>query len=58
MPGCSGGQNSTVERESGLCVCGVQSDFLSPFPYSGDVKILEVGQRGIDNPLSSVITFC
>ncbi len=39
MPGCSGGQNSTVGRESGLCVCGVQSDSLSPFPYSGDVKI-------------------
>ncbi len=27
-------------------VCGVQSDFLSPFPHSGDVKILEVRQGG------------
>ncbi len=34
-------------------VCGVQGDFLSPFPHSGDVKMLEAGQRGTDNPLSS-----
>ncbi len=34
-------------------VCGVQSDFLSPFPHSVDVKFLEVGQSGTDNPLSS-----
>ncbi len=32
---------------------GVQSNFLSPFPHSGGVKFLEVGQRGTDNPLSS-----
>ncbi len=28
-------------------VWGVQRDFLSPFPHSGGVKILEAGQRGI-----------
>ncbi len=33
--------------------CGVQSDFLSLFPHSGDVKILEVGQGGTNIPLSS-----
>ncbi len=31
----------------------VQSDFLSPFPHSGGAKLLEAGQRGTDNPLSS-----
>ncbi len=34
-------------------VCVVQGDFLSSFPHSGDVKILEAGQRGIDTLLSS-----
>ncbi len=33
--------------------CGVQNNFLSPFPHSGDVKILEVGQGGTNIPLSS-----
>ncbi len=35
-------------------VCGVQSDFRSPFPYSGGVKILEVG-HGAPLILSAVI---
>ncbi len=34
-------------------MCVVQGDFLSSFPHSGDVKILEAGQRGIDTLLSS-----
>ncbi len=40
---CSAGQRATVHRES----------FLSHFAHSGDVKIVEAGQRGTDYPLSS-----
>ncbi len=29
-------------------VCGVQSDFLSPFPLSGGIKFLEAGLRGTE----------
>lgn len=56
---CSGGWCSVVpdrrqqfEERVGW-VCGVQSDFLSSFPHSGGVKVLEAGQRGTSNPLSS-----
>ncbi len=50
---CSAGQGATVQRESELGVRGPESDFLRPFPHSGGVKFLEVGQRGTDNPLSN-----
>ncbi len=57
VPGCSGGWFSLTRRQQFKervgRVCGVQSAFLSPFPHSGDVKILEVGQGGTNNPLSS-----
>ncbi len=54
---CFGAQWSVAptrgqQRESELGV-RVQSYFFSPFPHSGDVKFLEAGQGGTDNPLSS-----
>lgn len=42
VTGCSGAQCSVTPARG--WVCGVQSDFLSPFSYSGGVKILKVGQ--------------
>ncbi len=53
VPGCSGGRCSVAQtrrqqlEERVGWVCGVQSDFLSTFPHSGGVKILEVGQYKI-----------
>ncbi len=63
MPGCSGGwfyvsltRRQQFKERVGR-VCGVRSDFLSPFPHSGDVKILEVRQ-GAQIFLSAVLTVC
>ncbi len=63
MHGCSGGwfyvsltRRQQFKERVGR-VCGVQSDFLSPFPHSGDVKILEVRQ-GAQIFLSAVLTVC
>ncbi len=61
VSGCFGAQwsvasargNSSKREWAG--VWGVQSDFLSPFPHSGDIKILEVG-RGPPIILSAVLT--
>ncbi len=57
--GCFGAQCSVAPargqrfKERVSWVWGVQSHFLSPSPHSGGVKLLEAGQRGTDNPLSS-----
>ncbi len=59
VSGCFGAQCSVTPdrgqqfKERVSWVWRVQSDFLSPFPYSGGVKFLEARQRGTDNPLSS-----
>ncbi len=48
---------ATVSKREWARVCGVQSDFLSPFPHSGDVKTLEVGQGALIF-LSAVLNVC
>ncbi len=55
-----GGKNSIIIikkmqpfKERVSWVWGVQSDFLSSFPHSADIKILEVELTGTDNPLST-----
>ncbi len=53
VSGCFGAQCSVAPvrgqqfKERVSWMWGVQSDFLSPFLYSGGVKLLEAGQRGI-----------
>ncbi len=38
-------------------MCGIQSDFLSPFPHSGCMQFLEGGQGSTNNPFTFTFTF-